>query len=162
MELSCTFLLILPQRPVQNPVGIAFVVLLALGTVTSWVLWSRETGHPDRRAFVAVIISIGALGVIINILAPTLGWWGGPVFEAPLFPLAVLTALRAMFLLAYWSWLTGHNFGYTTWCMALQGNLARTQRSPASSGSSFRKLEIRRRGRKCLLQFVETSSSMFR
>ena len=33
-------------------------------------------------------------------LALSVSWWGGRIFEAPLFPLAVLTALRAMVLAA--------------------------------------------------------------
>lgn len=40
------------------------------------------------------------MAVILNVLAPTVGWWGGRVFEGPLFPLALLTGLRAIFLFA--------------------------------------------------------------
>ena len=56
-------------------------------------------------------MSVGVLAFIANALAPSVGWWGGRIFEAPLFPLAVLTALRAMamvlaaLLLTLYRWL---------------------------------------------------------
>lgn len=45
-------------------------------------------------------MSVGALAFIANVLAPSVGWWGGRIFEAPLFPLALLTAQRAIVLAA--------------------------------------------------------------
>lgn len=68
--------------------------------MVSLALWARRPGYDERKAFVAAIASVGALTVVANVLAPALGWWGGPVFAAPLLPLALLTGLRAMFLLA--------------------------------------------------------------
>jgi hypothetical protein len=96
----------LVQRLLQNPIADAVVVVVALGTVASLVLWAREPGRPDRRTFVAAITGTGGLVVIANVLVPVLGWWGGPVFEAPLLPLALLTGLRgtiqfALLLLLY-------------------------------------------------------------
>ncbi|MFY9611075.1 MAG: hypothetical protein WAU45_20995 [Blastocatellia bacterium] len=103
----------LPQRLLQVPAVDILVVALALGTVASLALWARQAGHPERRAFVAVIITAGGVAVILNVLAPTAGWWGGRVFEAPLFPLALLTGLRAMFLIALllllYRWLAARN-----------------------------------------------------
>jgi hypothetical protein len=89
-----------PQRLLQHPVAQAIVAVLALGTVVSLAQWARQPGYPERRAFVLAIICMGGLAVIVNVLAPALGWWGGPVFEGPLLPLALLTGLRAMLLLA--------------------------------------------------------------
>jgi hypothetical protein len=98
------------QRLLQSPVADAAVVVLALGTVVSLALWARQPGRSERRAFVAAITSVGALGVILNVLAPALGWWGGRIFEAPLLPLALLTGLRAVLLLGLllllYRWLT--------------------------------------------------------
>jgi hypothetical protein len=90
----------LPQRLLLNPAADIPVVALALGTIASLALWARQPCHPERRAFVAAIVSVGGVAVILNVLAPTLGWWRGRVFEGPLFPLALLTGLRAIFLFA--------------------------------------------------------------
>jgi hypothetical protein len=48
---------------------------------------------------VAALITLGVLAVTLNVLAPRLGWWGGRYFEAPLVPLALITALMAMAIL---------------------------------------------------------------
>jgi hypothetical protein len=52
----------------------------------------------------------GGIVVIVNVLAPALGWWAGPVFAGPLLPLATLTGLKVMatyfsFLLLLYRWL---------------------------------------------------------
>lgn len=86
------------QRILAHPLGAAAVVLLALATVASLAIWARQPDRPDRPAFVAAITCVGALGVVLNVVAPAVGWWGGRIFEAPLFPLALLTGLRAIFL----------------------------------------------------------------
>lgn len=90
----------LPQRVLRNPVADMLVIALAPGTVLSLALWARQRGHPERQAFVAAITTVGAMSVILNVVAPSVGWWGGRVFEGPLFPLALLTGLRAIFLFA--------------------------------------------------------------
>jgi hypothetical protein len=46
------------------------------------------------------MMTVGPLAFIVNVLAPSVGWWGGRIFEAPLFSLALLTALRAIVLAA--------------------------------------------------------------
>lgn len=88
------------QQLLQGPIAEAVVVMLALGTVGSLAVWAQQPGHRDRLPFVAAITSLGALGVVMNMVAPMLGWWGGRIFEAPLVPLALLTGLRATFLVA--------------------------------------------------------------
>jgi hypothetical protein len=96
----------------QSPIAIAVVVVLALVSVAGVVVWSRQPGCADRNAFVAAITCVGALAFILNVFAPTVGWWGGRIFEAPLFPLALLTALRAIviaaLLLILYRWLARH------------------------------------------------------
>jgi hypothetical protein len=87
------------QRLLQNQIASAVVVLIGFGTVASMAVWAQQPSSADRRAFVVPIVSFGGLALVANVLAPTFGWWGGPVFAAPLLPLAVLTALRAMFLI---------------------------------------------------------------
>src|SRR5260370_2164212 len=95
----------------QSPIAIAVVVVLALVSVAGVGVWSRQPGCADRIAFVAAITCVGALAFILNVLAPTIGWWSGRIFEAPLFPLALLTALRAIviaaLLLILYRWLAG-------------------------------------------------------
>ena len=90
----------LPQRWLQNWVADMLVVALTLVTVISLVLWAQPPGNQDRRAFVTAIMSAGALAVIASLIATAVGWWGGQVYEAPLLPLALLTGLREMLLLA--------------------------------------------------------------
>jgi len=90
----------LPQQLLQSLVAVAAVFLLALGTITSLVIWARLHGDLDRFAFVAAVTSVGGLAVMVNVLFPVLGWWGGPVFAGPLLPLALLTGVRAMFQLS--------------------------------------------------------------
>ena len=93
----------------QSPLGTVVVVVLALVSLAALGVWGNQPGHADRIAFVAGIISVGTLAFIVNVLAPSVGWWGGRIFEAPLFPLAALTALRAIvlaaLLLALYRWL---------------------------------------------------------
>ena len=74
--------------------------MLALIGLAGLGVWGKQPGCGDRNAFVAGIMSVGVLAFIANALAPSVGWWGGRIFEAPLFPLAVLTALRAIVLAA--------------------------------------------------------------
>jgi hypothetical protein len=97
------------QQLVQEPMGSALVVLLAGVTVASLLAWGRESGHPDRRAGVAAI-TFGMIAVtIVNVIAPAAGLWGGPVFDGPLVPLALLTGLKsALYIglaLALFRWL---------------------------------------------------------
>jgi len=95
----------------QSPLVTVIVVVLALVGLAGLGVWGKQPGRADRDAFVAGIMSVGALAFIANVLAPSVGWWGGRIFEAPLFPLAVLTALRAMamvlaaLLLTLYRWL---------------------------------------------------------
>ena len=84
----------------QSPIAIAVVIVLALVSVAGLGVWSRQPGCADRNAFVTAITCVGALAFLLNVLAPTVGWWGGRIFEAPLFPLALLTALRAIVIAA--------------------------------------------------------------
>jgi len=87
------------QRLLRNPIADAIVAVIAFGTIASLALWARQSRHAEREALVVTTISVGVLAIIVNVVAPKEGWWGGPVFEAPLLPLALLTGLRAMFLL---------------------------------------------------------------
>jgi hypothetical protein len=64
-----------------------------------WVVVGGQMERPLHDCQFAVD-GAGALAFIANVLAPRVGWWGGRIFEAPLFPLAVLTALRAIVLAA--------------------------------------------------------------
>ena len=84
----------------QSPLVTVIVVVLALVGLAGLGVWRKQPGCGDRNAFVAGIMSVGVLAFIANALAPSVGWWGGRIFEAPLFPLAVLTALRAIVLAA--------------------------------------------------------------
>lgn len=88
------------QLLLQDPVANGVVVVIALGTVLSLIHWAREPGHLHRRPFIAAILAVGGLAVITNLLAPAFGWWGGPVFNAPLLPLALLTGLKATLYLS--------------------------------------------------------------
>ncbi len=87
------------QRLLQSRVADAGVMTLALVTAVSLTWWSRRRDRPDRRTFVAAIGSAGVLAVIINLIAPAAGWWGGRVFDAPRLPLALLTGLRVISIL---------------------------------------------------------------
>ena len=93
----------------QSPLVTVIVVVLALVGLAGLGVWRKQPGCGDRNAFVAGIMSVGVLAFIANALAPSVGWWGGRIFEAPLFPLAALTALRAIvlaaLLLALYRWL---------------------------------------------------------
>jgi hypothetical protein len=84
----------------QRSFATVVVVVLALVSLAGLGVWGKQPGRADRIAFVAGIMCIGALAFIVNVLAPRVGWWGGRIFEAPLFPLALLTALRAIVLAA--------------------------------------------------------------
>ena len=84
----------------QSPLATVVVIVLALVSLAGLGVWGKQPDRADRNAFVAGIMSVGALAFIANVLAPSVGWWGGRIFEAPLFPLAVLTALRAIVLAA--------------------------------------------------------------
>jgi len=67
------------QRLLQNPIANAGVVLIGFGTVASLALWAQRPDSAERRAFVVPIMSVGGLAVVVNVLAPALGLWGGPV-----------------------------------------------------------------------------------
>ncbi len=100
----------LVQQLLSNPVAGTAVVAGALGTAVALLLWSRETRNPDTQAFIAAITVAGGMVVILNVLAPALGWWAGPVFAGPLLPLAMLTGLKVMaiyfaLLLLLYRWL---------------------------------------------------------
>ena len=84
----------------QNPIAEGIVVVVGLATIAALVLWARQPGHRDRVAFVATITALGMLVFIANLFAPSIGWWGGTYFQAPLFILAWITAVGAMGLLA--------------------------------------------------------------
>lgn len=84
----------------QSPVADVVVVVVALATIAALVLWARQPGHRDRVAFVATITALGVLVFLANVFAPSLSWWGGTYFQAPLFILALITAVQAMGLLA--------------------------------------------------------------
>lgn len=97
------------QQLLQHPMADALVVVLALATVVSLGLWGWQPGYPDRRAFVAALTLAGGLVVFVNVLAPAIGWWGGPIFDAPLLPVALLIGLSAAvcfaLLLLLYRWL---------------------------------------------------------
>jgi hypothetical protein len=90
----------LPQQLLRNSVADILLVVVAVVTMVSLASWARQPGHRERQAFVAAITSVGLLAVVLNVVAPAVGWWGGRAFEGPLFPLALLTGLRAIFLFA--------------------------------------------------------------
>ena len=90
----------LPQRVLQNPIAAGALVLLVVGTVTSLWVWARTSRDSGRLTLAATITCTGGIAVIANVVAPAVGWWGGQALEGPLLPLAVLTGLRAMFLLS--------------------------------------------------------------
>ena len=90
----------IPQRLLQNPIADILVVAMLLVTAISVGVWARQSSHSDKRVFAAAITSLGGLTVLLNVMAPAVGWWGGRIFEGPLLPLASLTGLRAMFLLS--------------------------------------------------------------
>ena len=84
----------------RSPLATVVVVVLALVSLAALGLWGKQPARADRNALVAGIMSVGALAFVANVLAPSVGWWGGRIFEAPLFPLALLTAQRAIVLAA--------------------------------------------------------------
>src|SRR5262245_3530309 len=83
------------QQLVRSPLAVAAVDVLALGTAACLVAWAREPGDLDRRAHIAASACLGGLAVVLNLIGPARGWWGGRVFDGPLWPLALLTGLRA-------------------------------------------------------------------
>jgi hypothetical protein len=88
------------SQVLQYPVADVVVVVVGLVTIATLVLWARQSGHCDRTAFVAAITAAGVLLFIANVFAPSIGWWDGTFFKAPLFILALMTAVGAMGLLA--------------------------------------------------------------
>lgn len=87
-----------PQRMLRTTLGSVGAVVLAGVTVSALVIWAKSRGR-YWPAIVASVAVLGALAVIVNLWAPLMGWWKGPIFEAPLLPLACITGLRAMFIL---------------------------------------------------------------
>jgi hypothetical protein len=87
------------QDLVRHVVGSAAVMLLGLGTTVSLLVWAWQPDSRERRSVVVPILSLGGVAAILNVLLPARGYWGGPIFDAPLPPLAVLTGLRATVML---------------------------------------------------------------
>ena len=71
------------QRLLRNPLADVIVAMIAFGTTVSLTLWARQSGHPERRAFVTTIISVGGFAIVVNVVAPTQGWWGGQCRQRP-------------------------------------------------------------------------------
>jgi len=98
----------LPQKALRTLAGSTAVVALAAITVCGLLFWAKGGAGGDRSALVAAILFAGGAAIVLNVLAPAWGWWAGPVFEGPLFPLAILTGLRAMFIvgvvLVFYRW----------------------------------------------------------
>lgn len=90
----------LPQKALRTLAGSIVVVALAVITACSLLFWAKADTGGERLAFVLAILFVGGSAVILNVLAPAGGWWAGPVFEGPRFPLATLTGLRAMFIVS--------------------------------------------------------------
>lgn len=86
-----------PQRILRTAGGSVSAIALAGITATALVIWAQSRGR-DWPAFVVSLGLSGALAVVVNVWVPLMGWWKGPVFDAPTFPLACLTGLRAMFI----------------------------------------------------------------
>jgi hypothetical protein len=89
-----------PQRFLHHWFASVAVMLFAIGTFVSLLLWAQLSHDFERLAFALAIISVCVLVVVVNVVAPAVGWWKGPVFQAPLLPLAFLTGVRAAFQLA--------------------------------------------------------------
>ena len=87
-----------PQRILRTPAGSVSALALAGITVAALAIWAQSRGR-DWPPFAWSLALSGALAVVVNVWVPVMGWWKGPAFEAPLFPLACLTGLRAMFIL---------------------------------------------------------------
>lgn len=78
------------QNWLQDPAVDAVIAMLALGTAASLITWARQSDNPDDMALALALIIDGVLIVIMNIIAPVMGWWHGPYFETRLIPLALL------------------------------------------------------------------------
>ena len=78
------------QNWLENPVLDVGIVVLALGTAACLFVWARQSDNPDRMALATALTIDGVLTVLINVLAPALGWWRGPYFETRIVPLALL------------------------------------------------------------------------
>lgn len=112
------------QNWLQNPVLDVGIVLVALGTAACLFVWARQSDQPDRMALATAVIIDGVLIVLINIIAPTVGWWHGPYFETHIIPLAVMhftAPLPFGFILLGYRWLAARR----PWlALALYGALA--------------------------------------
>jgi hypothetical protein len=102
------------HRLLQNPLAFVLVVLVALATSAALLLWAWQPGHRDRVAYVLAIMGAALLVVSANVVAPTIGWWGGTYLQkAPLLVLAVLTGVGVMggfaLLLAGYRWLANRS-----------------------------------------------------
>ena len=94
------------HQVLQLPAVGVLVILITLVTISALLLWARQGGSSDRKAFVAALLVAAGVAMLFHALAQALGWWGGLFFQAPLFILAPLTGLQALalfalFLLAY-------------------------------------------------------------
>jgi hypothetical protein len=81
---------------------------LAIGTAACLIVWARQSDHPDYMVLAIALITTGLLTVLINIIAPVVGWWHGPYFETRIVPLAVLhftAPLPFGFILLGYRWL---------------------------------------------------------
>lgn len=97
------------QLLLQNHLVYGLTVAMALAAVITLIHWGREPGFIQRKAFVTSILISSSATFIINLIAPALGWWSGPVFDTPILPFVLLIALKALayfsFFLSLYRWL---------------------------------------------------------
>ena len=73
----------LPQRLLRSDLGTAVLALLVAVTVSAIVVAARTSPRRDLVCWATAVLSLGAVGAAINVIAPLLGYWSGPVFAAP-------------------------------------------------------------------------------
>jgi hypothetical protein len=88
------------HQVLQLPAAGVMVILITLVTIAALLLWARQGGSGDRKAFAVAILVAAGVAMLFHALAQALGWWGGLFFQAPLFVLALLTGLQALALFA--------------------------------------------------------------
>lgn len=72
-----------PFRPLLFlPVFAVPVAVLAIMPVVTLALWALQGDH-ERGSMVTAILGVGVLIMFMQSLAPTIGWWTGPVFSVP-------------------------------------------------------------------------------